>query len=414
MNINFTVTFLLMLGVTSPHLAGAGSEATEPALPVRIEAAQPVVESRAGLPVIQIATEAQSSASGASSSFAALANQEAAPTAILANLGQSVKVSGRLVGIVQDDFTHRMSSTTWFLDLGGVKKTLTFSQPPDYRLSGAGIEVNGVSQKDAIAVISYQVHKLALTTKDRNIGPVGPQSMAVILVTQPSYPSLPSTFTTDAVNSLFFNTTGSSLNTFWQASSRGKTSLKGHVFGPFALTKEYGCAFSGMDAEAINLAAVASGLDISQFSRYSIVFASGPCSFAGEGTIGQGGSVQVPGQTTTTENSVQWIPTGTTGISTPQDLLGVIAHESGHNLGLNHANSLVNGSAPLGPLDDPGTSTEYGDPFSVMGSGLYGADWDYSAEHKVSELGWMAAGDYQEVTASSTITIRPYEIQAAA
>ncbi len=92
-----------------------------------------------------------------------------------------------------------------------------------------------------------------------------------------------------------------------------------------------------------------------------------------------------------------------------QPMVGIAAHEGGHNLGLNHASSLDFAPLVLGPPGVDGVHQEYGDRFSVMGGGEGGSLLGhYSAPHK-SKLGWLDPSSIPNVETDSSSVIKPLE-----
>ena len=147
-------------------------------------------------------------------------------------------------------------------------------------------------------------------------------------------------------------------------------------------------------------------VDFTQYNRIVLVFpaTSSSCTEGGLGDVGcVGATTAIPH-----EYSVVWLPIVSNSSLNPTKW-GLAAHELGHNLGLNHANSLDFGVIPLGPIDfntTPATgssiaavNTEYGDFYSVMGVAGTGP---YSAEHRARILGWISAAGVRDVTASGT------------
>ena len=167
----------------------------------------------------------------------------------------------------------------------------------------------------------------------------------------------------------------------------------------------------------------ASSVDLSGYTRVVLVYPVASCSFGGLGTVGCNSGMTGINHAFSTA----WIPVPPSyGIST--NFWGDMTHEMGHNLGLNHANSLDFGTMSLGPLDyqatNPGTvggtgsttasgavtavNTEYGDAFSAMGGNIwYGASGPYSSEHRAKVLGWIPPSDVKTVYYSGTYTVTP-------
>jgi len=83
-------------------------------------------------------------------------------------------------------------------------------------------------------------------------------------------------------------------------------------------------------------------------------------------------------------------------------------HEFGHNYGLGHSSSWEPSVGSTDPADPGGTSTEYGDPFDVMGGGP-APEGAFHSEAK-QRLGWLSTGDWTDATAGGNATYRIYRI----
>jgi uncharacterized repeat protein (TIGR01451 family) len=87
----------------------------------------------------------------------------------------------------------------------------------------------------------------------------------------------------------------------------------------------------------------------------------------------------------------------------------VTEHELGHNYGLHHANYWRTSDASV---IGPGTSTEYGDPFDVMGSGFASTD-HFNNSYKYL-LNWLTPADVQTVQTSGTYRLEACDFRGAA
>lgn len=234
----------------------------------------------------------------------------------------------------------------------------------------------------------------------------GVQNTAVLLVT---FPGRTPPVTAGQVSDVFFGTsTGRSLDGYWREASYGQASATGNVYGWYTLTGSYSCLNMPQLMNDAIAAATASGVTIQNYTRISIVMPNLGCGWVGltmAGSAGGGCSIwSTPAGTLTASVSFfLW------DYMSPRDRgVAVVAHESGHQLGLMHS-GLVNASPEvLGPVGSPGALTEYGDNFAAMSAFPLG---HYSSAHKAEVLNWMANGsNYQVVQNSGTYVLQPLEM----
>ena len=366
---------------------------------------------------------------------------------------QERAITGELVGSVADDFEHNTSSTRYRLHTFASDTDLSFSAsiPHLERLLHHQVTVRGVGLPEIMAADSLadatpaEIEQLAYASylagsplpsagspAPAACSTTGTQNIAVLLVTFPNNtPSFPTGLDQASYwNQVLFGP-NPSVNGFWNEVSYGQTSAAGNIFGPFALPQAYDCTTtSGMQAAAI--AAASGTVDFTQYNRIVIAFPATSCWFGGYADIGcEGASSAINHQ-----YSNVWLPILNNYTTSYPQMWGGASHELGHNLGLNHANTLDFGSITLGPLDftasNPGTISgappaedpaaasagppapltavnyEYADAFSVMGY-PWNNGGPYSAEHRADVLGWIPLTDERDVTASGPYTLVPAE-----
>ncbi len=221
---------------------------------------------------------------------------------------------------------------------------------------------------------SPRARRLAATTRFA-AAPAAP-NLAVVAFNFTDRTTQPWTIPT--ITSTVFGGNGSVKNYFAEQSF-GKTNLTGSVLGWYTIpSTSTTCDFSTWGA----LADAQAGAALSGFSHVMYLFPDVPaCAWSGLGML--------PGPYT-------WV-NGALG-------LYVMAHELGHNFGAHHSNAYdCTSSGTRVSLSGTCTSFEYGDPFSVMGTG-----WSrqFATFHK-GELGWLAGTSTHTVTASGTYTIAP-------
>lgn len=192
----------------------------------------------------------------------------------------------------------------------------------------------------------------------------------------------------------------SDVSSFLQEASYGKTSI-GTVTVTGVLTMPQTLASyatsnnsAGLKSDAIN-AATTAGFSPDAFDRIAVVFAN---------------------THNITNNKFTWSGLG--------DLGGnftwfngyfdqhVVSHELGHNFGLRHANLWKIPDGSTNPVDPLGQSSEYGDPFDVMGSGPNDNN-AFPNPYFTNRLHWLPDAAVQTISTSGTYRVHRYDHQNA-
>jgi fibronectin type 3 domain-containing protein len=308
--------------------------------------------------------------------------------AIAARADDSVRITGQVVLMHGDDMQHERE-----VDEGVFLKTESGLLPlPADAGDFAGQTVIARGRRDnghliltGVAAVGGTETGLGSTTATASVS--GTKRVAVILFNFADDTSQP--FTAASVGQTYFagGAADRSVANYYNEVSWGQLQLSGQTFGWYTIPATSQTCDPGTWATQADQAAQAAGIDLSTFDYKTYVY-------PGVGLCGWGGLAQMPGN----RNWINGSPT-----------VGLMAHELGHNFGLNHAVSvsctLANGEKVAFGANC--TTSEYGDPYDVMGAAA-------SAYH-VS--GWHRAmlgltSDIQTVSNGGTYTLSPVEIQS--
>jgi hypothetical protein len=405
---------------------------------------------------------------------------------------QDTPLTGELGLAIADDFEHKIATNHYFLHTPTGDRGIAFADGSDHTgLVHHQITVTGLSLPEVVAVET--IREASHAEIDQCLAPLAQANLARANtvsasawsspvrsnVTVPTGAATPvcSTFGNQTMAIILLNFAGGtstlpagvnqpsfwqnlftgptpSVNDFINETSYGQIGITADAYGPITLPGSYDCTTTdGMATAAI--AAAQGTVDFSSYNRIVLVYPVAACGFAGLGAY--------PTNATTTINhqyTVMWLPVLPTYTTTnPANLWSDLSHEFGHNLTLNHSNTLDFGSQMLGPLDfaatNPGTvhaslpapdsawsasspsvyapatatpapdpeaaaaapsgstsvtaiNTEYGDSFAMMGY-TWNPAGGYSAMHRFKELGWLNAVSEQDVTASGNFNLAPIE-----
>lgn len=307
---------------------------------------------------------------------------------LLAGGGSSIAADatfeGTLIGVHTDDFAHGRATFKYSLETAQGTYELKFANGVREVLLGRKVSVRGVRSGNTLAVAGGGVKASGDTTAVASA--TGAKRVAVILFTFSDNSTQP--YTPAYAEGVAF-TNADSVAAYYAESSWGKLTLSGDVFGWYSIpAKSTGCGWSTWAADA-DAAAKAAGVDLNAYDNRVYAFPSvNGCGWAGLSYM--------PG-------TQSWL-NGTSGMS-----LHVMAHELGHNFGTDHANSYactesgVRVSLAANPASC--TSTEYGDPWSVMGSLTSRRQLtDFSR----GNFGWLTTNAL-DVSQSGTYLLEPIE-----
>jgi gametolysin peptidase M11 len=326
----------------------------------------------------------------------------ALPSLVSANPGtgpELVQRSGRLV-VMHADNLDGSASRRWVLTNG--LRQLPVRAPGDVWIEpGSRVRLEGTLQNGTLVLADSlsAVDQLspAAVAADATAAAPSMHTTAILLFGfsgGPPQSALPANASSaGAAQSLAFGSQPNSLNSYYLEQTYGQLGFTGDVFGPFTISDStQSCSSEDLGSWARKVEQLVPVSD-SAYQHYVFVFPSRPsCPFAGIAEIG-GHHVWING-----DFSVR-----------------VLAHELGHNLGLEHAGGLActDGGAPA-PMGNScsGDGLDYVDPFDAMGSGDAGTGQalvrQMSMQHKLA-LHLLPTSAVKVVGATGTFRLAPME-----
>jgi chitodextrinase len=286
-----------------------------------------------------------------------------------------------LEGTLVELHGHRLDRTevgeTYALRIGGRLHPLADAQPES--LIGQRVRLDDTRH-------ASRLQGRVRAAGEQRVAPAvapGPRSLLAIIVTTPDETQAAASIA-EVQQAVF--TAPDSVNAFYKQQSEQATSFVGRVnvaggdvVGPLAIAQP----MTGCDEDALAVAADAAartaGFAVDSYDHVLYVLPnSAECDWGGLG--------ELPGTRTWTNGYLN---------------TSVIAHELGHNLGAHHASSYscTSGGAAV-TLSPTCTSSEYGDPFDVMGlNARLMSSW-----HR-AQIGQLPAGQELRLRAAQTVTL---------
>lgn len=247
---------------------------------------------------------------------------------------------------------------------------------PEGFYNGAKVRVRGTMSGATLKVGGNKADAQVLTAAAAS---TGQKKLAVLLLKFSA--SDPEPYTVAQAQSVIFSGNNSVANYFAEE-SYGLMTVTGDVFGYFTISvNTSACDYTDVGNKA-RAAAAAAGIDLSSYTQIQYVHNNLPCGWAG--------LAYVPGRDSWLNQALG---------------LRVSAHELSHNYGVHHASTMscTEGGVRVAISANSAncTSSEYGDPFSVMGA----ASTRHTHNQQLASMGWITGGNLQTVTTAGTYTV---------
>ncbi len=295
--------------------------------------------------------------------------------------GTPITVTGELTLIYADDFANHRAERRYFVRdrQSGLTFQVQFEKDPPVdiqtgsvvRITGRAIGTNvyaGAVTTDSSGSLTASATTELLSEATPSLS--GDQRTLVMML---NFNDATLSCSADAINNtMFADPSGLSVNALYRDTSHGRISFSGNVVGPYTINYSVTGCDPDSWSKAGEAAAAAANVDVASYPHRVYVMPEGYCAAAGLGSVGG-------------NPSHAWIFTCGTK--------GVYAHELGHNLGLDHAASVLNGQ-----LNEFGDGS---DPMAMSGNGLLGLN----APHR-HQLGWASP---QLITQSGTYSVAPLQ-----
>jgi hypothetical protein len=258
---------------------------------------------------------------------------------------------------------------------------------PDRFVNGAMVRVRGTVSGGTMAVGNDGGSAQVLAD---GVAPAATtKKLAVLLVNFESNKAQP--WTVAGAKGIVFSN-ADSIAAYFDEESDGQLAVTGDVFGYYTINFDTTtCNYTDLATKA-KAAATTAGVNLSGYTNIQYAFPS-------LGSCGWAGLAYLPGSESWVNNALN---------------LRVSAHELSHNFGVHHASTLsctVSGiRVSLAANAANCTQSEYGDPFSIMGS----ASTRHTHNQQLASLGWLPSGQRLNVSSNGTYALGAAEDTTAA